>query len=387
MLAAAGVLAVLLLVVFVVPRLLYPPLPATRFAGVAPDKRIELETNRLKLQNDARATLLQALAGGVLLLGAYFTYRQLRVTREGQITDRYTKAVDQLGSDHLDVRVGGIYALERITRDSPYDRATIEEVLTAYVRDHAPWPPPPVPPSLATITRRLVRFAHRQRSTLQRWTAKATAGQEQQGQPDKKGEEPQGPPADVQAAITVLGRRAPPPGGPFGPLDLSRVDLRRARLVDANLQGARLGDANLEGAEFYRANLQDVWLASADLQGAQLNFANLQGATLILADLRRADLGGADLQDASLIGANLQGTTLIGANLQGAQLNVADLQGARLDDAKLQGARLDGAKLQGARLFLANLHGAIADEDTSWPEGWTRKTAEDRGVEYLDYRR
>jgi hypothetical protein len=97
-LAAAGVLAVLLAVVFVVPRLLYPPLPASRFADVAPDKRIELETNRLKLQNDARATLLQALAGGVLLLGAYFTYRQLRVTREGQITDRYTKAVDQLGS-------------------------------------------------------------------------------------------------------------------------------------------------------------------------------------------------------------------------------------------------------------------------------------------------
>jgi ABC-type Fe3+ transport system permease subunit len=119
MLAAAGVLAVLLLVVFVVPRLLYPPPPAARFAGVAQEKRIELETNRLKLQNDARATLLQALAGGVLLLGAYFTWRQLGVTREGQITDRYTKAVDQLGSDHLDVRVGGIYALERIARDSP----------------------------------------------------------------------------------------------------------------------------------------------------------------------------------------------------------------------------------------------------------------------------
>ena len=80
-----------------------------RFTGVAPDRRIELETNRLKLQNDARATLLQALAGG-LLLGAYFTW-QMRVTREGQITDRYTKAVDQLGSQHLDVRLGGIYAL------------------------------------------------------------------------------------------------------------------------------------------------------------------------------------------------------------------------------------------------------------------------------------
>ncbi|MGH3218423.1 MAG: hypothetical protein ACRDPY_06785 [Streptosporangiaceae bacterium] len=34
------------------------------------------------------------------------------------MTDRYTKAIEQLGHDKLDVRIGGIYALERIARDS-----------------------------------------------------------------------------------------------------------------------------------------------------------------------------------------------------------------------------------------------------------------------------
>jgi hypothetical protein len=33
------------------------------------------------------------------------------------VTDRYTKAIEQLGSDRLDVRIGGIYALERVARD------------------------------------------------------------------------------------------------------------------------------------------------------------------------------------------------------------------------------------------------------------------------------
>jgi hypothetical protein len=107
--AATLLVGVIVVVVFVAPRLLYPPLPASRFAGVTPDKRIELETNRLKLQNDARTTLLQGLAGGVLLLGAYFTWRQLSVTREGQITERYTRAIDQLGHAQLDVRLGGIF--------------------------------------------------------------------------------------------------------------------------------------------------------------------------------------------------------------------------------------------------------------------------------------
>jgi hypothetical protein len=139
--AGLAVLAVLLAVVLVVPRLLYPPLTNRELdrQGVTDGKeRIELKREQDKLQNDARGALLQGLGGAVLLLGAYFTWRQLSVTREGQLTERFTRAVDQLGSDHVDVRLGGIYALERIARDSDIDRATIGEVLTAYVRGHAP---------------------------------------------------------------------------------------------------------------------------------------------------------------------------------------------------------------------------------------------------------
>jgi hypothetical protein len=123
--AAAGLLAVLVLVVLVLPPL--------------------LGGNDRTVQNNVRTTLLQGFAALLILtgaaVGAAVTLRQVRTTREGQITDRYTRAVDQLGSQHLDVRLGGIYALERIARDSPPDRPTIEEVLTAYVRGHAPWPP------------------------------------------------------------------------------------------------------------------------------------------------------------------------------------------------------------------------------------------------------
>lgn len=93
---AAGVLVLLVLVVVVLP---------PRFTA---HRDFDKASEELEAQNDVRTTLLQALAGWVLLLGAYFTWRQLRVIREGQVTDRYTKAVDQLGSDHLDVRVGGI---------------------------------------------------------------------------------------------------------------------------------------------------------------------------------------------------------------------------------------------------------------------------------------
>jgi hypothetical protein len=59
------------------------------------------------------------------------------------------------------VRLGGIYALERIVNDSPDDRAIIIEVLTAFVRTHAPWPPKAV--AAVNQAARLVVMSYRDR--------------------------------------------------------------------------------------------------------------------------------------------------------------------------------------------------------------------------------
>jgi hypothetical protein len=79
--------------------------------------------DRLKAVNDVRATLLQGLAAAVALggigLGAVMTLRQIRVTREGQFIDRFSKAMDQLSSDHLGTRMGGVYAMEQIAEVAP----------------------------------------------------------------------------------------------------------------------------------------------------------------------------------------------------------------------------------------------------------------------------
>jgi hypothetical protein len=161
----------------------------------------------LKAQNEVRSTLLQGLGGAAFLVGVYFTYRQLQTAREGQITERYTRAIDQLGHSELDVRLGGIYALERIARDSSTDRATIGEVLTAFVRSHAPWPP-------------------------------RLPGQYVAAAPIDEVPELQVRAADVQASLTVLGR-----GGFALPAErqADRLDLHAADLRRANFRGAYLG--------------------------------------------------------------------------------------------------------------------------------------------------
>jgi hypothetical protein len=254
LLAGLALVAILLAMVLVAPRLLYPPLTdreLDRQRVTVGKDRIELKREQDKLQNDARGALLQGLGGAVLLLGAYFTWRQvqtsreqlqqtaqatqeqLELAREGQLTERFTRAVDQLGSEHLDVRLGGIYTLERIARNSPPDRVTIEEVLTAYVRGHAPLPSSLAIPTPEPTTQPTDTAAHQPLPAG--W---ATAGSDPATQPATTRPKRPRPAADVQAAVTVLGRRQLPPDR-LRHLNLTRVDLRGAFLGGGPTSRAR----------------------------------------------------------------------------------------------------------------------------------------------------
>jgi hypothetical protein len=279
--------------------------------------------------NDIRATLLQGLGGAALLLGAYFTWRQLHVNREGQITERFTRAVDQLGSDRLDVRLGGIYALKRVAINSKADRQTVYDVLCAYVRQHAPGrryrPDDPPDDRLGGVTglagKREAAWGLDQRPTLR---VRA---------------------ADVQAAMSALCRRPRAPDHDL--LELSMVDLHGADLREAKLVGADLHYSDLSGT---------------DLSGADLYLADLTGARLLAAVLRGADLHQADLRAALLWHARLDG-----ADLRGTDLSGADMSGAHLPGTHLEQADLRSADLSGTDLASTHLDGAVADPTTIWP--------------------
>jgi uncharacterized protein YjbI with pentapeptide repeats len=159
--------------------------------------------------------------------------------------------------------------------------------------------------------------------------------------------------------------------------NLTKADLRGARLQKADLSYAHLEGANLEAAKLQeakliRTKLQGANLKSAQLQGAELAIVNLQGAfvvdaglegaNLILSQLQGALLKEARLQGANLFGSNLQGANLSSAKLQGANLSNAKLQAAYFSDSNLQGANLSNAKLQGATLERVEIEGAIFEK-------------------------
>jgi hypothetical protein len=246
---------------------------------------------RAALVNEYRRTWAQIIGGFGLLLGLYFTWRRVEIAQDQQVTERFTRAIDQLGATddktgnpRREVRLGGIYALERIARDSPKrDYSTVMEVLTAYVRENTPQAP------------RYSKGSSDATSTSNDAPAEADEGAKQPTPP-----EPRRPTADIQAILDVLSRAQTRVPDKYR----TSLDLHEATLQGADLQGARLWEAKLWGAQLQGANLQ-----GAQLQGANLYRANLQGAYLLLgADLQGANLGGADLQGAKVTDEQLAAT-------------------------------------------------------------------------------
>lgn len=289
------------------------------------------------------ALVLAALIGAPFVIWRVWTaHRQANIAEESHHADLFTKAIEQLGADkdvrvrgeddtwthktvaNIEVRLGGIYALERLSHVSTAFHWSIMEVLTAYIRENSPAPNSQSVDGGAPIV-----------------PATPSIG------------------INIQTVATVIGRRRPENIGRSETrgerLDLHNASLSSANLTQARLSGALLSLSSLHRARLNGANLIGADLTCANLFGAFLDRANLSKAHLFGANLSCADLSEADLTKAKLVGADLTGARLKGANLADADLTNANLTGAKLTEAKLSKAYLNRADLSGADLSKADL--------------------------------
>lgn len=187
----------------------------------------------------------------------------------------------------------------------------IMETLCAYIRENAGRPRPLPSEAIAILTK----------SPLKRYLREDRAFSESLrviGSPT----------VDVQAAISVIGRRG-----------LQQRENERGRLKD---RGSGSSDD-------WRLDLTSCQLASAIFAGLDFRAARFSGSALYGADFRNTRL-----EDAQLREAHLEGALLWEVHLEGALLKEAHLAGARLHRAHLEGANLVEAHLEGTVLLDAS---------------------------------
>ncbi|MEE1759738.1 pentapeptide repeat-containing protein [Streptomyces sp. SP18BB07] len=205
----------------------------------------DLRSGSANLVTGFRTAVVQSVVAIGASIALLYTARTYRLSVRGQATDRFTKALERLGSDQLYIRVGGIFALEQIVQEVPEQATHAARVLNAFVLDRAPRRRIKSNTSAVIAARRAARgrSAQRESSML-----------------------PDAPAEDVMAALRALTRPS------------SRRLVDSTEIID--LRGCHLAGAWLDGMD-----LTDAWLDGVDLTGAQLGHAKLTRARLREADL------------------------------------------------------------------------------------------------------
>jgi hypothetical protein len=248
-------------------------LPQMRVASektLTPKERIELENATRSSLAQSFGTLSQTVGGIVLVIGVYFTWRNLIATEDKQITERFTKAIEQIGSDKPEVCMGGIYALERIASDSEKDHWIVMEVLCSFVK-------------------------HRSSMDKNRGNQ----------QPISK---------EIQAALTVIKRRKTSQDPKRKNLDLSFSYLK-----GANLRGEGFKTFLLRREDFVSSNLQEADFTGSNLESSDFTGSNLVGACFSKANLNTAEFTRANLLQADFTNASTNATKFTDANLKQAK--------------------------------------------------------------------
>jgi Pentapeptide repeats (8 copies)/Protein of unknown function (DUF2934) len=221
---------------------------------------------------------------------------QTGADRQRRLTESYSTAVTQLASDKLEERLGGIYTLESISKESPDDYWTVMETLTAFVRERSRRNE--AERTSQDFDQRVSRYAYLlwqkegqpsgQDKTF--WTI--AVEQEKYGEP---------PATDISPVLTVIKRRS----------ELNRKRERiegwRFDFSGAVLRHADLSGAHLERAYFSRTSWARIW------KGPTLSMPISNG----LISLYMTHLDGAHFS-----GAHLEGTNFSSAHLNGVDLSV-----------------------------------------------------------------
>ncbi len=240
---------------------------------------------------------------------------QVEIARQSLLNERYQRGAEMLGSKVLAVRLGGIYALQRLAKEQPEEyHIQIMRLLCAFIRN----------PTVDGKTE-IGLTDHKPGET----TETDDGGHAR-------------PRQDVEATMEAIATRSK-----IG-IDLEQdndfqLDLRNAEIGALRL--LRLRNVDLSGAQLTDANLSGIWLSNGtDLSSIKEGYG---------VNLSKARLSGVNFSSSNLWEANLSDSLLVRAKLQIADLRHADLSRATLANADLSGAFLRNSILTGTKFSIA----------------------------------
>jgi hypothetical protein len=257
---------------------------------------------------------------------------QARVALENHFTGIFSKSVELLGLlremktvsvdntsmvrsiPNIESRLGAIYSLERLLSESEKDQRAILETLCAYVRENSPLALPEDDIQRTGWLRGDITPAPTRRS-------------------------------DVQAALTVIGRRPKQVQSRADGADW-RLDFREANLGGYDFSKLNFDRSDFTGSFLNRAKFSEASFVNGIFDNSVLCWIDMHGACLRLSSFTRCNMKNAKIENTDFSLTKIEDSDLRDANVTSFDISGADLEGAfstylqhAVDDVKTNGAR------------------------------------------------
>ena len=320
----------------------------------------EEDIGKFNRENEARKTIAQIVGGGAAIFALFTAAAQIRVsqtqlalTEQGQSTSRMASAVNQLGDPRQTVRLGGIVILERIARDSEPDRQSVFEILSAFVRESAPWPPKHFEQKLRDQVAAWKQGSPTiKEGRLKGWSISPIFPSEQK---DANQFPQQTTAIDHELVLKVIGR---------GTLPSYVPDLNNAYLPSSHV-----GGSGFKGANFFMSYLGGAYFRNAALEAARFDHSHLAGAIFENSKLAKANFDFAYMPSTGFWGGCiLKNASFAGADLSAGNFSDSDMEGTNLSKALVNGT--DFSRVKG--LTQLQIESAWGSSYTKLPATLTR---------------
>ncbi|MCY3775663.1 MAG: pentapeptide repeat-containing protein [Candidatus Aminicenantes bacterium] len=208
--------------------------------------------------------------------------RQANTAERGLLNERYQKGAEMLDSEKLSVRLGGLYALARLSEDHPEQyHVEVMRLFCAFARH----------PSGTPVENIALSEGGKLTGDAKFVTGWEDAGDERAKEKGKESDRPQRVREDVQAVMDLLRRR------PEKHIELEREANFRLDLRGVKLRFGSLKEMNLDRAFLMKADLSNAILSQASLIDAILSGAHLENTNLTGTNLSNARFSGRDNTD------------------------------------------------------------------------------------------
>ena len=235
---------------------------------------------------------------------------QTRLSEQTQITDPFARAIEGIGNKSKAVRMGAIYALERIAQDSERDFTTIFSTLNSFVRDNV--------------------------------------GRRSHTPDDAQVDSSNRPGIDTEAATIVLERlinsdMAESLTVSFRELDLRglemvKMDFRRFDFSNADLSGSKLSSCNFGEIRLHQLRMRNAALFDCDLRDASFNFCDFRNSNFTISNFDRTSFFYCDLSSATFSSGSFENTSFQASTLNATMMSTRFLP-SQLDWSLVQDLR------------------------------------------------